>query len=256
MLAGQRVPVHGDGQQRISPVEGDLHREAGGEAVDRLADHLLGTGLHPGLPQQVVEADAGPPGVADQVATDLVGDALQGDRHLDQLPIQDVVVGELELPVDHASDLEPPGLGVHHGRGEGRVDPVEVRGRGDVGADARHRTRPAVERSRRDRRAAAGRGDRPLHRARRVPERGARRPGRTSPDEQQPPDDPGVEQDGPSPDPDGRAGGAPRRGGGALVRRGGARPVPVALEQERDRHADDHRRDAGHEGGRQRAERI
>ena len=80
----------------------------------------------PASAQQVGDADAAPPGVADQVAADLVGHAVEGDPGLRAPTGEQLVVGQLHLVVDHAVDPQPPVARLdrrHHDRG---VDQVEV----------------------------------------------------------------------------------------------------------------------------------
>ena len=126
MLDRQRLAVHGDGDDRVAPVHRVGDREPAREAVDGAADDLVGAGLHAGLAQQVVEAGAEPAGVADVAAADLVGHARQRDVALDHLAGEQVLVGQLELVVDHARDPQRVVLGADLWRGEGGVDAVEV----------------------------------------------------------------------------------------------------------------------------------
>ena len=106
MLDRQRLAVHADGDHGVAPVTCSLDREAALVAVDGSADDLVGAGLHAGLVEQVVEAGAEPAGVAGELAADLVGHAGQRDVALDHLPVEQVVVGQLELVVDHAGDAQ------------------------------------------------------------------------------------------------------------------------------------------------------
>ena len=46
--------------------------------------------------------------VADEITADLVGDARQRDVPLDLFPGEQVVERQLELVIDHATDLEAP----------------------------------------------------------------------------------------------------------------------------------------------------
>ena len=98
MVGGQGLPVHADRDHRLAVVgEGVDRREADGEAVDRAADDLGRVGADAGPVEQLLEPDAGPQRVADEVAADLVADA--GDRHvlLEEGQGDQLVVGELDL---------------------------------------------------------------------------------------------------------------------------------------------------------------
>ena len=86
VLDRQRLAVHADGEQGVAAVAQHRGRGAGGEPVDRPADHLVGAGLRIGLVEQVADPDAEPARVADQVAADLVGDAGERDVPLDHRP--------------------------------------------------------------------------------------------------------------------------------------------------------------------------
>ena len=85
------------------------------------------SGLRPGLRQDVGEPDAAPPGVADQVAADRVGHAVEGDPGLGELPVHEVGVGQRDLPVDLAVDAQRPVLRLDGRYDDRGVDPVEVR---------------------------------------------------------------------------------------------------------------------------------
>ena len=105
---------------------------AGGEPVDRAADHLVRAGVRAGLVEQVLQRYAEPARVADQVAADLVGDAGQRDVPLDHRPGEQFVERQRDRLVDQAVDPQRPGGRVdlrHHQRG---VDPVELAVRRDV----------------------------------------------------------------------------------------------------------------------------
>ena len=52
VLDGQRLAVHADGEHGVAAVHHGLHGGAGGAAVDRAADDLVGAGLHAGLVEQ------------------------------------------------------------------------------------------------------------------------------------------------------------------------------------------------------------
>ena len=83
-------------------------------------------GLHAGLGQQVLEAYAAPPGVADQVTADGVGHAVQRHPHLAALPVEQVGVGQRDLAFDHPVDPKRPVLRSDRRRAERGVDPVEA----------------------------------------------------------------------------------------------------------------------------------
>jgi hypothetical protein len=127
MLAGERLVVHAHGDHRHPRLVHDpLDRHAGCETVHRPTDQLVGIGLDSGQAEDVAQRHAGPLGVADQVAADLVGHAR--DRHVlgDDRERHELVVRQLHLPVDHARDLEPPRGAIDGWRDEGRVDAVEL----------------------------------------------------------------------------------------------------------------------------------
>ena len=94
--------------------------------VDRAADQLLGARLDPGFAQHVGQHHALPDAVADEVAADLVGDARQRDVPLDLFPGEQVVERQLELVIDHATDLEAPRVLGDLGDDDRRVDAVEL----------------------------------------------------------------------------------------------------------------------------------
>ena len=99
----QRFTVHRQRNECVAAVEGG-GREAGGEPVDRASDDLVGVGRDAGVAQEIVEPDALPACVADEVAADLVRYARDRDVGLDLGEREQVVEGELELVVDHAGD--------------------------------------------------------------------------------------------------------------------------------------------------------
>ena len=93
--------------------------------------------LDAGQAEQVGDPDAAPPGVADQVAADLVGDAVERHPRLGHLVPDQVLVGQHHLAVDHAVDPELPVGGLDGGDDDRGVDPVEVVGRDHPRRDAR-----------------------------------------------------------------------------------------------------------------------
>ena len=92
----------------------------------------------PGLGEQLADEYAGPPGVADQVAADLVRHAAQGDPGLGELAVDQVLVAEGQLLVDHPVDAQLQSGGEIDGRGQRGVDDVEVVVRRAPRAEAGH----------------------------------------------------------------------------------------------------------------------
>src|SRR5690606_23232360 len=129
---GERFAVHADGEHRVPAVHDVLDGGAERHAVHRAGDDLVGLPspgrrLDARLLEQVGQADADPSGVADVGAADLVGDAAEGDLALDEGPLQQLPVGELQLPpYAQAVEAQPPGVGVDLGDHQGGVDPVEA----------------------------------------------------------------------------------------------------------------------------------
>ena len=122
----ERFAVLAHDQHRVAAVVGRLGREASGEVVDRTAHNLGGAFLDPGSVEEVGEGNAGPHGVADEVAADRIGDARQGDGALDEIHVEDLVVGEFVGVVDHAGECKLPRSWVDLREREGGVDPVEL----------------------------------------------------------------------------------------------------------------------------------
>ncbi len=133
MLDRQGDAVHADGDDGVPTIEGVLGWEPVVPAVKRPADDLGRAVLDAGRFEEPLERHTEPAGVADETATDLVGDAGHGDVGLDHRPAEQIVVRQLELVVDHAVDAQRPVLGLDLGHHESSVDPVE----GDVGRDER-----------------------------------------------------------------------------------------------------------------------
>src|SRR5271165_4409238 len=129
----QRLAVHRHREQRVPAVHHGLHRGARGEPVHRGAHQLVRPGLDPRLTQHRGQAGAQPLRVADVRAADRVGHAAQGDVVLDQRPLEQLVEGERDLPVDHAVDPQLPVRRVDLRQDERGVYPVEAR----VGRDER-----------------------------------------------------------------------------------------------------------------------
>ena len=128
----QRLTVHPDCEHGGPAVGGQLQWEAGGEPVDGEPQDLVRSRLGPGTFQNPGQGHAGPDGVTDQGAAHLIRHAGECHRLLHEVHVQDFVVGEIVRLVDHAGDRELPVTRVDHGNGEGGVDPVEVRIRGEV----------------------------------------------------------------------------------------------------------------------------
>ena len=125
--SGSRSPFMPTATRAWRPSNTADGREPDREAVHRAADDLVGIGVDPGPPQEVGERHPPPGGVADQVAADLVRDALQGEVGLDHRQGGQLVPGELQGMVDLAGDPQPPGVDVDGRRSEqAGVDPVEV----------------------------------------------------------------------------------------------------------------------------------
>ena len=127
VLDRQRDAVHRDREHRVAVVGERGQRRPAGPAVVGGLQHGVRARLRPGLRQQVGEPDAAPPGVADQVAADRVGHAVEGDPGLGDLPVHQVGVGQRDLPVDHAVDPQRPVLRLDGGYDDRGVDPVEAR---------------------------------------------------------------------------------------------------------------------------------
>ena len=122
----QRLAVHRDRQHRVGPGVGELlQRGAAGPAVPRGLQHRVGAALDAGLGEQRVDPDAAPPGVADQRAADGVGHAVERQPVLGDLPVDELLVGQRDLAVDHAVDAQAPLVGLDRGRGDRGVDQVE-----------------------------------------------------------------------------------------------------------------------------------
>ena len=104
----------------------------------------------PGLLEQIGDAHPAPPGVADQVATDRVGDAAQRHPGLGELAGEQVRVGQHDLASTIPWMRSCHSSGSIVGYGEGGVDPVEV----VVGRPPRRDARPARSARRRGTRAS------------------------------------------------------------------------------------------------------
>ncbi len=94
MLGRQRLTGHPDGDHRLSSGRHrPVGREADGEPIDGPADDLGRARLDAGRSKQLLEPDARPQCVADEMLADLVADA--GDRHvlLDERHVEQVVIG-------------------------------------------------------------------------------------------------------------------------------------------------------------------
>ena len=116
MLERQRLAVHPDGDQRLALlVEQDRQRGARGEVVGAGGADRVGAVLDAGLAEEVADRDPDPGGVADVLAADRVRDAGQRDPPLHQAPREQVLVGELELAVDHAVDAQHEAVDRHVG---------------------------------------------------------------------------------------------------------------------------------------------
>ena len=135
VLHRQRLAVHGDGQHRVAVVGERGQRRTAVPAVPGGLQHRVGPGLHAGLGEQLTREYAGPPGVADEIPTHLVRDAAQRDPGLGQLAVDQVLVAEGQLPLDHAVDAQLPVRGRDRRRGQGGVDEVEVAVRRTPGLD-------------------------------------------------------------------------------------------------------------------------
>ena len=127
----ERLAVHADDEHRRALAVDGIDREPAGVAVDRATDDLVGALLHAGFLEDLGEGDAEPAGGAGEAAADLVGDAGERDVGLDEVPLQQVVVGEGDLVVDHALHGQLPGVDGDLRNLEGGVDPVEGVVRGD-----------------------------------------------------------------------------------------------------------------------------
>ena len=198
--------------------------------------------LTPGLAQQRGEAGAEPPGVAHVRAADLVGHAGQGDVGLGERPLQQLIEGDVQLPLDHAVHPEVPRLRRDLGQAERGVHPVEAPvGRGERADPGDGEVRAARRRWPADLRAGE-------------PDRGARR-GHVEPGQQRLA----------GPGPGDREGGGPGRGeeepaavwgtrdvtAGGLSAPGG-RGSRGADQQEQDDRASGHAHEGGHRVGRTR----
>ena len=94
MSCRKRLAVHRVGDQRNTPVAGDVGRESRRPTIDRPADDLGGLVPHPGPFEQRSEGNALPDGVVDQVTANFVGNALERDGFLDRVESEQFVVGE------------------------------------------------------------------------------------------------------------------------------------------------------------------
>ena len=123
----QRLVVHLDRDHRLARrVHDPGRRHPGGPAVDRAADELRGRRLDAGDVEHLAQPDAGPLGVADEVAADLVADAGDGHVLLEHRQGDELAPGQRRLAVDQAVDPQRPVRGVD-ARGQQRgVDPVEA----------------------------------------------------------------------------------------------------------------------------------
>ena len=63
-------------------------------------DDLRGAGSHAGPVEERRQRHALPDGIADEAPADLVGHALQGDRLLDAVDGEQLVVGDLDRSLD------------------------------------------------------------------------------------------------------------------------------------------------------------
>ena len=79
-----------------------------------------------GAVEEVAEGEAGPAGVGDEVAADLVADALERDGDLAGGHGADLVEGEIERVVDGAVDGEAPAVAIDARVEEILGDAVEV----------------------------------------------------------------------------------------------------------------------------------
>ena len=137
VLAGQRLAVHADRDERVTAVERHVERRRDGHPVDVGGEDLVGLGgVDAGLREDVREGYAEPAGAADVGAAHLVGDAGEGDVALDGLHRREVVEGQGDLLVDVAVDGERPRVDVDGGDRQAGVDPVEVGVRRTQRADA------------------------------------------------------------------------------------------------------------------------
>ena len=102
----QRLAVHRDREHRVAVVGQRDQRGPAGPAVVGGLQHRVGVRVHAGQLEQLGDAHAAPPGVADQRPADGVRDAVEGDPGLRELAGQQVLVGQRHLPVDHAVDAQ------------------------------------------------------------------------------------------------------------------------------------------------------
>ncbi len=115
------------GEHRVSVVGQGLERSAAGPAVlGGLLAPRRRRACTPASASRSRDPDPAPPGVADQVAADLVGDTVEGDPGLGDLSVEQVLIGQRDLLVDHPVDPQLPVLGVDGGRHDGRTDLVEI----------------------------------------------------------------------------------------------------------------------------------
>ena len=138
MILRHGLPIHEVRDERAL-----LHRlgdrDGVGVPVDRREHHVVGGRLDLGAVQQIAERHAGPHRRRDEVAADVVRDALERVRLLDRLEIEELVVGDRERRLDLPLDLERPAGDVDARLHERRIHGVVILVRGDARGDPRDR---------------------------------------------------------------------------------------------------------------------
>ena len=122
----ERFAVHADCQHRVPAVEDRGGGHPDGGAVLAVREQLVGARMHPCLAQQRGQRRAEESRRADQVATDVVGHAGDGDPALDHRTGQELRERERHRAVDHPVDAQLPGVGINLRDAQGDVHAVEV----------------------------------------------------------------------------------------------------------------------------------
>ena len=126
VAVGEGEAVHGVDEHDLF-LAGEVEGEAFGVVVGAAEADELGGGPDAGAVEEVAEREAGPAGVGDEVAADLVADALERDRDFAGGHGADFVEGRgLKRVVDGAVDGEAPAVAVDAGVEEVFGDAVEV----------------------------------------------------------------------------------------------------------------------------------